>query len=251
MLSEEGPRVLYLDIETAPNLVYTWGLFNQNVSIEKIHTPGHVLCWAAKREGAEEPMYWSGLHQHGRQEMLEAVHYLMAEADMIVHYNGHSFDIPTLNAEFVQLGMHPPAPYKQIDLLKTVQKMFRFPSSKLDYVAQALGIGEKVKHPGFQLWLDCMAGQEEAWQLMRQYNEHDVTLLEGLYKRIQPWVPYHPTRALTERACPSCGSLRLHRRGSYLAKTRTYQRYRCAMCGAWSRSITSDKARAVVTSISA
>ncbi len=47
-------KILHLDIETAPMLVWAWGLFKQNVSIGQIHQDWHMLCWAAKWHGKRE-----------------------------------------------------------------------------------------------------------------------------------------------------------------------------------------------------
>lgn len=241
-------KILFLDIETIPNKVYTWGLWNQNVSILNIIEPGRIICWSAKWEDGQDIVFASEWND-GRKKMLKKLHKLLDEADFVVHFNGYTFDIPWINAEFVVVKLLPPSPYKQIDLLKTITKAFRFPSNKLDYVCPALGIGAKVKTPGFQLWLDCMAKKPEAFATMEKYNRYDVVLTEKLYKRIQPWIAYHPHRALTEFACPACGGHHLQRRGSYLAKTRTYQRYVCKDCGSWSRATKSDKGKAQIVSV--
>jgi DNA polymerase III epsilon subunit-like protein len=90
---------------------------------------------------------------NGKKTMLKKIHSLLDECDAVIHYNGTRFDIPTLNKEFLEAGMPPPSPYHQIDLLKTSRKEFRFPSNKLDYVARALGLGQKTKHEGFELWI--------------------------------------------------------------------------------------------------
>ena len=41
-------KILLLDIETAPNKVYTWGLWNQNIGLSQIIQEGYLLCWGAK-----------------------------------------------------------------------------------------------------------------------------------------------------------------------------------------------------------
>jgi hypothetical protein len=55
--------------------------------------------------------------------------------------------------------MKPPAPFKQIDLLQTMRGT-GFPSKKLDYVTQRLGLGQKTKHKGMELWKACIAGDQ-------------------------------------------------------------------------------------------
>lgn len=44
-------KILLLDIETAPNLVYVYQYWNQNVTIDKVENPDYMLCWAAKWYG--------------------------------------------------------------------------------------------------------------------------------------------------------------------------------------------------------
>jgi len=230
-------KILLLDIETAPNLAYVWGMWQQNISMDKIVANGHVLCWAAKWYG-EKGMHFRSVRS-GAKGMLKQIHSMLDEADAVVHYNGSSFDIPTLNKEFLTHDMTPPAPYKQIDLLSVVRDRFRFPINKLDYVVQQLGLGQKVRHPGFQMWVDCMAGDEAAWAKMAKYNQGDVVILERLYDKLKPWVRNHPNVGVYDPSdlekCPHCGSKHLQRRGVAVTRDNSYQRYQCTDCGAWSR----------------
>lgn len=230
-------RILLLDIETAPNLVHVWGLYDQNVGINQIQAAGYVLCWAAKWYGDKE-IHFGSVHEGSARKMVKRIHALVGEADVVVHYNGTKFDMPTLNKEFILHGLPPPAPYKQVDLLRTARGQFKFPSNKLDYIAQALGLGSKVKHIGHELWTRCMAGENDAWEMMEKYNRGDVTLLEKVYDRLMPWVRNHPGHGLyggEDRCCPNCGGTKLQRRGSARTVAHTYTRYQCTGCGTWSR----------------
>jgi predicted RNA-binding Zn-ribbon protein involved in translation (DUF1610 family) len=249
-------KLLMLDIETQPNLVWTWGLFNQNIAINQIKQPGAILSWAAKWYG-DKKIHYADIRD-GKEEMLVGIYYLLEEADVVVHYNGTSFDIPTLNQEFLSLGWTPPAPFQQIDLLQTVRKKFRMTSNKLDYVSQYLGLGKKVKHDGFETWLGCMDGDEKSWKMMTKYNMQDVVLLEKLYNHIKPWISGHPNHALFTDAenfvCPNCGSEHVQKRGLVHTKTLSYQRWHCQDCGTWSRSrtseLTKEKRKVVLSGVS-
>lgn len=242
-------KILFLDIETAPNKAYVWGLFDQNINIEWIEAAGYTLCYAAKWYG-EDKVYWESVKGKSHRSkaagkrMLKNLQALLDEADVVVTYNGKKFDIPTVNKEFVLSGFLPPAPYKELDLLPIIRSTFRFPSNKLDYVAQALGLGGKVKHRGPQLWLDCMANKQEAWKEMESYNKHDVVLLEKLYKHILPWIKTHPNWGVfTESdrpACVNCGGSDLQRRGVAVTTTAKYPRYQCKKCGTWNRGTKSE-----------
>lgn len=228
-------NILLLDIETTPNVAYTWGLWQQNISIGQLISSSYVLCYAAKWLDGRE-LYFDSVQTNTLEGMLEGIHKLLDEADVVVHYNGSSFDIPTLNKEFVQLKMAPPSPYKQVDLLRTVRSSFKFPSNKLDYVSQALGLGSKVSHEGFDLWVKCMGGDEKAWKKMKKYNIQDVVLLERVYKHLLPWIKNHPNRNLYNQghSCPTCGSYNIRKNGTTTTNSGRYQRYQCNKCGTWS-----------------
>ena len=239
-------KVLLLDIETAPNLVHVWGLYDQNVAINQIQAAGYVMCWSAKWYGQSEVMFDSVFASKPKR-MLKRIHKLLDEADVVVHYNGTKFDIPTLNKEFVIHELTPPAPYKQVDLLRTARSQFKFPSNKLDYVAQALGLGQKVKHRGHQLWVDCMRGDPEAWREMEIYNKQDVVLLEMVYDRLRPWIKNHPNHGVYDNpsipVCSNCGHHHLQRRGYARTVANVYARYQCMNCGHWDREPFSELAR--------
>jgi len=228
-------KKLFLDIETAPNLVYTWGLWNQNVGINQIVEPGYTLCWAAKWENDTTVMFMS--LREGAENMLRGVHYLLEEADAVVHYNGRKFDVPMLNKEFIKHGIQPPTPYHQIDLLETARRRFRFESNKLDYVAQFLGLGSKLQHKGMELWKGCIAGDEECWKTMEAYNIQDVNLLPAVYNRLLPWIIDHPNASLYNAeddhrpVCTNCGSANVVAKGWEHLKTLSYHRFRCNDCG--------------------
>lgn len=239
-------KILHLDIETAPNLVHVWGLYDQNVSINQIQAAGYVLCWAARWHRSDEVMFDS-VHKSQPKRMLKRIHDLLDKADAVVTWNGIKFDLPTLNKEFLTHGLTPPAPYKQIDLLRTSRSQFKFPSNKLDYVAQALGLGNKVKHTGHTLWTRCMAGDADAWEEMEKYNKQDVILLEKVYEKLMPWVRNHPNHGVYDEpglpVCPNCGHHHLQRRGFQRTIANIYARYQCMECGSWSREPFSELTR--------
>jgi hypothetical protein len=170
--------------------------------------------------------------------MLQKIHKLLDEADAVIHYNGTKFDIPTLNKEFVKAGMKPPAPYKEIDLLKTARRKFRFPSNKLDYIAQALGVGRKVPNAGHSMWVGCMNNDDQSWAEMERYNTGDVEILEKVYGILKPWVPDHANHSLYKPdglVCPNCGGKHYQRRGFAYTKAAKYSRFQCKDCGHWFR----------------
>jgi uncharacterized protein YprB with RNaseH-like and TPR domain len=181
-------KILLLDIETTPLQVYTWGLWDQNIGINQIIKSTEMMCFGAKWLG-QKSVTFKSVHHDGKKTMLEELHKLMDEADVLVGWNSASFDHKHINREFLENGMAPPAPTKDLDLMTITKANFQFPSNKLDYVAQKLGVGAKVKHSGFELWIKCMDGDDKAWREMKKYQIQDVQLLDSLYDILLPWFP--------------------------------------------------------------
>lgn len=230
-------KILLLDIETSPNTAHVWGLWQQNVSLNQLLESSYTMCYSAKWLGNKQ-VYFDSVQKSTSQDMLNGIHELLEQADAVVHYNGTKFDMPTLNKEFLVHGMNPPPPSKQIDLLRVVKSQFRFPSNKLDYVAQRLKLGKKNEHEGHTLWIKCMAGDKKAWKTMENYNIQDVLLLEKLYKRLLPWIKQPINLSLMKDrngfVCPTCAKSNLISKGFNYTTTGAYQRYQCKSCGAFS-----------------
>ena len=252
----DGMKILGIDIETAPHTAFVWGLFKQNISTTQMLETGRVLCFSAQwyHSPFSEPMFFSEYHD-GHRNMVQKAHDLLSEADAIVHYNGARFDTPMLNREFIKAGLGPPAPFTEIDLIRTARKRFRFASNRLDNLLKELGIGEKVSHRGFKLWVDCMKGDPDAWEEMRTYNYGDVTEMRKLYDMMLPWITTHPNHALhgggSEPQCPNCGGTDLQKRGFARTKTQRYRRFQCQNCGTWTRerysSVSPDERKSILT----
>jgi hypothetical protein len=232
-------RVLLLDIETAPHRAYVWGLFDQRIATNQIVEPGYTLCFAAKWLG-ESGITFDSVRQSKPKAMLRKAHALLDQADAVCHFNGSHFDIPTLQGEFALHGMKPPAPFKQIDLLATCRRQFRFASNKLDYVTQRFGLGKKTQHKGMPLWHACMQGDAAAWRVMERYNRQDVRLLERLHDELLPWIKNYPNRSVHSgrEVCPSCGGSHYQQRGASITAGCRYPRFQCQDCGKWFRGVT-------------
>ena len=235
-------KILMLDVETSPIIGYAWVKYDTNL-IEIIE-PFRILSFAYKWLG-EETVFVKALNDYKSYKpdkyddslLMKDLHGLLDAADIIVTHNGDAFDIKKINTRLLVNGLKPPATYKTVDTLKVARKHFKFDSNKLNDLAQMLGIGKKVPHVGFALWKACMAGDAAAWEVMKEYNQQDVVLLEEIYLRLRPWA-VHPDVSLYEKksetpVCPSCGGRHIQRRGTAVAKTRKYQRLNCQDCGTW------------------
>lgn len=243
-------KILLFDIETSPNLSYTWqGMYEQNVI--DFQKEWYMLSFAYKWLGDQTVKCFSlpdfksyKKDKTDDKELLKELWMLLDEAEVVVGHNSNEFDIRKTNARFLANGMTSPSPYKTVDTLKEARKHFFFNSNKLTHLTEHLGIGEKVETGGFGLWLECMSGNMKAWKKMIKYNKHDVILLEKLYLVLRPWITNHPNRALMdskERACPTCSSHEVIKQGFIYTRVGKFQRWQCKQCGAWAQSRKEEK----------
>jgi len=245
-----NPKVLIFDIETAPILAHVWGIWDQNVAINQIHSDWYVLSWSAKWLGdpPSKIMYAdqrSAKNIEDDSKIIKEIWNLLDEADVVITQNGTAFDVKKLNARFILNGMKPPSPFKHIDTYKIAKKNFAFTSNKLEYMTDKLctkykKLAHERKFSGFNLWKECLAGNIDAWKDMEKYNKYDVLSLEELYGKLQPWdhsVNFDVYRESEEPKC-NCGDSRLQARGYNFSKTGKFQRYQCRGCGKWHSSKT-------------
>lgn len=243
-----GPRILVLDIETFPLLVYTWGLFKQHITLDQMHTDWSMMSFAAKWLGQDGMFYADNRHRADPRddfEQLWCLHFILSEADMVIAHNGAKFDLPKIRARMAINGFPPLPPITVIDTFQLQAKAFGFTSQKLQYVAGLAGDRGKDSHknfPGLSLWKECLAHNPAAWEECRIYNCQDVTENEAMYLSLRGWYknapnfgPYVTDTKPGEHVCPSCGGTHVIRKGSRKTQVGIYPRYKCTDCGSWSR----------------
>lgn len=232
-------RVLFYDIESSPNVGYTWGKWEQNV-IEFIEY-WKLLSFAYKWQGEAKVRCVQGNQKDYRldKQVTVALWKIQDEADIVVAHNAVGFDNKMSNTKFIEHCLGPVSPFKVIDTLQVARKYFKFTGNSLDELADFLGVGRKKQTGGFSLWKGCMKGDKTCWKKMAEYNVQDVVLLERVYNKLKAWMTNHPDVNIfegnrKEGSCPVCKSCNLRKRGqSYLASGKKKQRYRCKDCDNW------------------
>ena len=236
-------RILVLDIETAPKVALVWRFFKENISPKQVKEHGHLLSFAAKFLGDNQIIYCENRKEND-YEIISKLVELLDEADVVVMHNGDRFDLPEIRGRALVHGIKPFSPVKTVDTYKIAKREFNFPSNSLEYLSYVLDCkikkGGHKKFPGFELWLECLRNNDEAWAEMKTYNILDIQCLEEVYLKMRPWDHLHPNLAIYNEPevvqCPKCQSSRLHRRGYAYTATGKYHRYFCLDCGGWSRS---------------
>lgn len=234
-------KILLFDIETSMALAYCYGLYDQNIPIENIVEHPRMIAFSAKWYGKKGTKFYSEYH-HSRQEMLQAMHDLLDEADVVVGFNSKRFDVKWVNSEFMVEGFLPPSPYKQVDLLQEVKRNSRFISHKLDYLSGRILNDGKHEYSMAKMWriVNNPDTDEETrrkeWERMKRYAVKDTNLLDPLMKTLLPWLKMpHPVREGND-LCRNCGSKNLQSRGVSPTLNGTYPRFSCRDCGTWGQS---------------
>lgn len=239
------PKILLFDLETTPNLSYTWGKWEQNVIAFK--KEWELLSVAYKWLG-EKQVYCitrQDFKDKTDKSISRELKNLLDSAEIVIAHNGDEFDIKKSNAKFIEHGLGPTSPFQKIDTKKLAKKYFKFNSNSLDDLGNLLSVGRKEKTGGFDLWLDCMAGKKEAWKLMAKYNKQDVLLLEKVYLKLRPWHEAHPNVSFLQddlpNGCPKCGHKKLYSKGFKYNRTGKVRQYICTNCGGYCLSTKSEK----------
>jgi len=232
-------KILCYDLETQPTLAYVWSAWKQNVAPIQVVDHGKVITWSAKWVG-EKKIYFGAEWDMKEGDFIERLHSMMDEADAVLTYNGDGFDQKVLNTELMKRRLPPCAPAKSIDMYKVVKQRFRLFHSRMETVAEALGLEGKTETGGFELWKGVMEGDKKARNLMEKYNKQDIVVLENIYHELKGWIKNHPTDG-SVGACPNCGGHHFQRRGVHRTKVNVYQRYQCQDCGSWHRERLAEK----------
>ena len=222
------PRILHLDVETRPALAYVWRGYKETINPEQVKEPDGIICWAAKWHGQKGMKFGASWED---PNWLKKLWQLLEKADIVVSYNGDKFDLPKIRGMLVRHKLPPLPPLTSVDLYRFTRKLGYF-SARLAYICWLLGIGSKVKHHGFKLWTEVLAGDAAACRLMKRYNKQDVKLLEEAYGILKPYLDKHPP-LYGKGQCSTCGSTHLQSRGSRKTKTLVIERLQCQTCGHW------------------
>lgn len=232
-LSQKAPKILIFDIETSPLTVYTWGLWNQNISLPQIKEDWYVICWSAKWFEEEEIFNDAGFREDERI-VIQNLWKLLDEADIVVAHNAKKFDVKKINAKFMEYDLRQPSYYKVVDTLQIAKGNFAFTSNKLDYITKLLD-GEGKNKTDFSLWERCMNYDDDALDTMQEYCDQDVRELENVYKEIRSWDSSHPSfgmyNDLEEAQCNVCGCTDLEEVSVYTTGTSRFPVYQCQDCG--------------------
>ncbi len=240
MSKKSGPKILFIDLETLPMEVYSFGMFDQNFSLEMVKQHTTMASWAASWDGSNK-VFYSDVSKNKNirddSKICKKLQKLINSADIVVGHAVCRFDQKKSNYRFIVNNLKPTTQDRTIDTLKIAKKHFSFDSNKLEHLAEILKVDTKKytnrKFNGFKLWRACLEKNKSAWAEMKKYNIIDVIVLKQVYKKLIPWdksINFNVYHEHNENKC-SCGSFVLKKNGFRYRNLGRYQRYICGDCG--------------------
>lgn len=229
-------RRLFFDIETSPNTGIFWEAgYKKNIGYENIIKERAIICICYKWEDEKVVNFLTWDSKQNDKAMLEKFIVVANQSDELVGHNGIKFDLAWIRTRclFHRVEMFPT--YKSIDTLRISRAKFKFNSNKLDYIAQFLGMGKKIKTE-FGLWKNILLHKDkEAMAKMVKYCQKDVILLEKVYKElaahIEPKTHYGVIFGQNRGSCPECGSDELIRAATSVSATGIKKvKFKCKTC---------------------
>jgi DNA polymerase elongation subunit (family B) len=251
MTDKKQFKRLFFDLETSYNIVSSWRIgYNLNLSPENIIRERAIICVSFKWEH-EDKVHSIEWNKGNDKKLLLELSKIMNEADEVIGHNSDRFDLKWIRTRCIFHNIPLIPDFQSIDTLKLAKKGFNFNSNKLDYIGKFLGVGEKIKTGGLDLWNRIIFNNDkEAMVDMVKYCEQDVLLLEAVYKRLSPYITHKSHRGLVNCksiiSCPECSSERMISNGIRTSATGIVKRrLHCADCGRYHSVLESSYNKAI------
>lgn len=161
-------------------------------------------------------------------------------ADIAVGWYSGGHDEPYLRTRMIMDEQIAPKPVTTLDLWAKVWKRFKFSKNSLDNVSRQLGLTRKYYNPR-EDFVKVLYGDKAAMGRIKKHCRLDVVITEEAYDRFAPYVVTHPRVTHDNRACRTCGSRNLQRRGwKYSAAKGKQVQVWCRDCTSWDTKLPSE-----------
>lgn len=211
---------LFYDIETSYNIGKFWRTgYNININPQDIIHERAIICVSYKWAG-EDKVHTLKWDKGCDKKLVTKFMKVLNEADELVGHNIDRYDTKFVRTRAIKHGISTLPKYISYDTLKQARKHFNFNSNKLDYIADFLGLGRKLKHAGLPMWDDIVLYSvmnigsykkyKKSLKKMIKYCEKDVVLTEAVYNKLRVHTERNTHHGVIQgklsTSCPSCGS---------------------------------------------
>jgi hypothetical protein len=119
------PKLLFIDIETAPILMTSWSMRSPQASAVWVERDTFILMFSYKwaHEKSVKTVCLPDFPRYKRnkfddKDLCGVLHSLLDEAEIVCAHNGDAFDIKKINSRLIVNKFGKPSPFKTIDTLK-------------------------------------------------------------------------------------------------------------------------------------
>lgn len=246
---EHRPDIVLFDLETLPNLreaLKVWPALGDYPGKTLRATITTIICAGYKYYGEKKTHCINAWDfpewkkdRNNDKRVVKALYEVLKDADAIVTHNGKRFDWKFVQTRLLYHGFPPLHHIAHIDTKELASRnLFSF-NNRLGYLGEWLVDDKKLKHDGWDLWVDVWDNKKKAKDTMTKYCKKDVILLEKVFSLLRPFATNIPNHNLwkqtDDKVCPSCGSNALKSYGWRHTKTKSYRRLRCKDCNSFSR----------------
>jgi DNA polymerase elongation subunit (family B) len=211
------PKVLVYDIEISKALYRTYPSRRPKyLSWKELESEQYLLGFAGKFL-FEKKIYSCYVtpkeaRERNGERVAKKLHDLVSKADVVVTYNGDSFDIRHMNTFWADHNLPPLHGIASVDLIKKVRQQFALPSYAMAYVAKRFKLSNQKGERNDTTLAEL--GDRRALKDDEKYCRQDVAVTEEMYMWARPWMKTHPNLAGMyelyhqlapgESVCPRC-----------------------------------------------
>ncbi len=231
-------KILYIDIETSPNIAMVWATGKQFVAHNQIIHERQIICISYKWEGSDKiyNIHW-GVNKQCDLNLLKKIIPVLNKADLIIGQNHERFDIKWINTRIAYHRLDP-INIKTLtleDTMKLARANFYLNSNSMAYMSKYFKIEQKKDGGGWDRVKKIVLDKDKDALLEHiDYCNGDIKTTEELYNRMKPYVNLTKSIATIDKGdrndCPSCASVNVQKYGKYYTRLGTYQKYRCMGC---------------------
>ena len=207
--SKEPIKRLFFDIETSYYTGWFWRpSWKASIGAHQVFSYPKIICISYKWQYEDEVHTLTWDKNQNDKTMLTKFVKVLGQADETIGHNIDKFDIKQFRTRCIKEGVLMFPKYRTLDTLKKARTYFAFPSNKLDYLGEFLGLGRKEK-VNIDLWHSIIQDKDnEALKEMVRYCEQDVILTEDVFMAIAPYIDHNTNFAVTHGKdkwhCPEC-----------------------------------------------
>src|SRR5574343_334685 len=231
------PKILVFDIECTGMILESYGLYNQNHSHKDIIEDWSLLSYAAWFVGEESIHYMDGRYSadyRDDRQIVEGLHYLLSQADIVIGHNSDKFDLKKFNAKSEKYQLPDLPPFTQYDTIKMLKSKYALASFSLEYAAKYFDLKERKsghgKFPGKALFDECKRGNMKAWEELELYNKQYVRVTWELFSRLAKKDKRVNFQAFYYTPVCVCGGRKFVKDGFRYNRQGKFQVRRCSEC---------------------